>query len=334
MTVVTDNITIASAEFKSRCPLLYHYTNAAGLKGIISSNSLWGTDTRFLNDSAEIVHLKAPYVAALVPEFAKAIRQRGLSQSEVRQYNASGGAQGLAENLVSSLYQATFEAVGASPEMTACVTSFCTHENDKDYERENGLLSQWRAYGSDGGYCLVFDTNALCDMLGAEFDSKYWVWLQMEKVRYAVDGTSINDLFPRLISETVVTFVEFINGREPPSDATAAFLEAAALLKHQGFKEEQEARIVAIPGTQALYNDAKATYGAAFKHLNVPELVPQPTGGPPRVALFSGLSTVLPIRRVIAGPSNDPKSKIEFAKSILPQGIEVVASKTPWIIRH
>lgn len=34
--------------------LLYHYTSAQGLLGILRSKSLWLTDTRFLNDSAEI----------------------------------------------------------------------------------------------------------------------------------------------------------------------------------------------------------------------------------------------------------------------------------------
>jgi hypothetical protein len=36
--------------------LLFHYTNAAGLLGILDSARLWATNYRFLNDSSEIGH--------------------------------------------------------------------------------------------------------------------------------------------------------------------------------------------------------------------------------------------------------------------------------------
>jgi len=36
--------------------LLYHYTTADGLKGIIEKNELWATSAYFLNDSAEITY--------------------------------------------------------------------------------------------------------------------------------------------------------------------------------------------------------------------------------------------------------------------------------------
>ncbi len=35
---------------------LYHYTNAAGLNGIISSNRMWATNISYLNDSSEILY--------------------------------------------------------------------------------------------------------------------------------------------------------------------------------------------------------------------------------------------------------------------------------------
>ncbi len=34
----------------------YHYTTAAGLRGILESKSLWVTDHRFLNDTSEFTH--------------------------------------------------------------------------------------------------------------------------------------------------------------------------------------------------------------------------------------------------------------------------------------
>lgn len=38
---------------ESRPAILYHYTNAAGLEGILKSRSLWGTQFDFLNDASE-----------------------------------------------------------------------------------------------------------------------------------------------------------------------------------------------------------------------------------------------------------------------------------------
>jgi hypothetical protein len=35
-------------------PVLHHYTDAFGVVGIISSNSLWATATQFSNDPSEI----------------------------------------------------------------------------------------------------------------------------------------------------------------------------------------------------------------------------------------------------------------------------------------
>lgn len=43
------------------------------------------------------------------------------------------------------------------------VTSFCTACDE--WVPQNGLLSQWRGYGQDGGYAIVFDTKGLDSLL-------------------------------------------------------------------------------------------------------------------------------------------------------------------------
>lgn len=37
--------------------LLYHYTTISGLKGIVESQSLWASDVRYMNDSAELQYI-------------------------------------------------------------------------------------------------------------------------------------------------------------------------------------------------------------------------------------------------------------------------------------
>jgi hypothetical protein len=71
-------------------------------------------------------------------------------------------------------------ARGACRHSAACrhgdtEVSFSTHADDSEYERKNGLLSQWEGYAGPDGYCFVFDTSAMARHLGQEMDSRYWV---------------------------------------------------------------------------------------------------------------------------------------------------------------
>ena len=47
--------TIAHPDFMAVHPELYHYTNLDGLKGILSTKSLWATHFANLNDSTEVI---------------------------------------------------------------------------------------------------------------------------------------------------------------------------------------------------------------------------------------------------------------------------------------
>jgi hypothetical protein len=41
---------------EARPATLYHYTNAAGLLGIVEKRALWATDVQFLNDGEELIY--------------------------------------------------------------------------------------------------------------------------------------------------------------------------------------------------------------------------------------------------------------------------------------
>lgn len=84
-----------------------------------------------------------------------------------------------------AFYGTSFAAAGSSFEIAAFMTSFSTHAGDGDFERENGLWSQWERYAGADGYCIVFDTATMCDLLGAEFNGSYWVRLALGSVRYS-----------------------------------------------------------------------------------------------------------------------------------------------------
>lgn len=113
--------------------MVYHYTNADGLKGIIEKNQLWATSAYFLNDSTEIVYGYELLKDLLDDWLAKKLLSRENSLS-----------QELAKNLKKGFGGILLNRQFLEPIYLAC---FCEDDN---------LLSQWRAYGPSGGYSLGF----------------------------------------------------------------------------------------------------------------------------------------------------------------------------------
>src|ERR1700684_413334 len=110
--------------------VLYHYTDAAGVLGIIERRELWASNAAFLNDSTELI-----YVRGVLQEVLAEFEAGDEHSRAVARYGHSM-LRGLSEWLY-DVY----------------VACFC----------ENGdLLSQWRGYPrTGGGYSLGFDTRLL-----------------------------------------------------------------------------------------------------------------------------------------------------------------------------
>jgi len=51
--------------------LLYHYTNTAGMLGILRTRALWATDVGYLNDSKELLYGRDEVVSALLEEASR-----------------------------------------------------------------------------------------------------------------------------------------------------------------------------------------------------------------------------------------------------------------------
>jgi hypothetical protein len=119
---------------RGRPALLYHYTNAAGLLGMLKSKKIWATNSRFLNDPTEM-----SYAIQLV---------RAVAQSEL---GSSRGPQ--IKRLREEIFQMLYRYERESMVHVAC---FCA---------EGDLLSQWRGYGAVGG---GYSVGVLTRYLGAE----------------------------------------------------------------------------------------------------------------------------------------------------------------------
>ena len=199
MDIITQ---VAMADFASSHPELHHYTNFHGLEGIHKSQTLWAINYRHLNDTKEVKVLEEPLIEALTKRFSPLLEDN----AEVRMFSkeTGGGIAEIAAYQATRVVQGFYDTSFRSPApLDIYVTSFCTHANDP-YAKEHGLLSQWRGYGGeDGGYCIVFDTAALIELLQREFRAHYWFMpLKLAQVHYRTADLSVEDVFAPLLIET------------------------------------------------------------------------------------------------------------------------------------
>jgi hypothetical protein len=137
--------------------VLYHYTSAAGLHGILSGKKLWASNVLFLNDVSEVMYGRQLVARVLEPR-----------RDKIPIYDAFTGDSLLGLGETWHIY-------------TAC---FC----------ENGdLLSQWRGYGAKGdGYSVGMRRSILNALAGEPrqyvlFPVLYSVKRQEEIVSLAVE---------------------------------------------------------------------------------------------------------------------------------------------------
>jgi hypothetical protein len=154
-------------------------------------------------------------------------------------------ARAHAQSSVKAYYITAFPAEKHSPFGEPFICSFCSHANDHPDEQKNGLLSQWRGYGC---YALVFDTRKLDELLALECRAHFWANLNIERVVYWDGLETLEKVFPDLLKSSTTYMSKFITGQSCADiDLFTPFYSAAPLLKHRGFSEEREVRIVACP---------------------------------------------------------------------------------------
>jgi hypothetical protein len=205
---------------ESRPQRLYHYTNATGLLGILRGAKLWATDLRFLNDEQEADYALGQLRSALADMRNPAIDPNHPAHARAQDF---GGVFAEYENLMLE------ELV--SPKFPVYLACFC----------ESGdLLSQWRAYGSDHGYAIEFDT-AMLDSVVKGLDG-YPPSRMLERVHYGHEAAV------SLVSTAIGEVSQDSNLGHLGVHAHYMALRLTALLariKHPGFREEREWRLIA-----------------------------------------------------------------------------------------
>jgi hypothetical protein len=174
---------VCSIETMSRHPELYHYTKAPAFEGIVCSQTLWCSHYREMLDTDEVRLMRKLLPLAVAPRMDAIVEK--LNRKKRRRWDASGRGTETALNLVDALYGAVFDGTATYSALDAYLFSFSTHSDDTVFDREHGIRSQWDGYAGPEGYCLVFDIVEVAQALGREMDTRYWVRLTVDPVRYA-----------------------------------------------------------------------------------------------------------------------------------------------------
>jgi hypothetical protein len=304
------DIQICTAALKVDHPELFHYTRPQSFEAILATQTLWSTYSGDLDDKKEIATLKPSLLECVSSLFNQEVKSRDAGKRNL--FYKRGGGIAHAQRFIDSLYKATFDKNDPDRAVDAYTTSFTTHAADSDFERANGLPSQWSRYAPDG-FCFVFDTAAMGDLLGAEFDTRDYTHLNLEPVRYATAGVPLRDLFDFIEPAVRSAIDQYFKDFPEPEMATVEFLRAATLLKRECFREEREVRIVAIPGAPG-YQTQAAIEHADYVARPLPIIDPAPKR---HVTMFRDAGVKLPVKRVIVGPSAHQESNAALARDLV-----------------
>lgn len=204
---------------------LYHYTTSEGLKGILSSRSIWFTHTSTLNDPLELRYGKHLILEML----DDAINNETEEIIKILLKNLSTNI-----NAFDTIFYETY------------VACFCESEN---------LLSQWRSYASrGGGYNLGLRFRSNTKFYHTLDDSEKDSHVILRKMRYNIDEQK--ELVSNYISSIVASAADAIkhfkdhDGIPDPWPNIAA-IESVNILfdlmlsfKNSVFSEEKEWRLI------------------------------------------------------------------------------------------
>ncbi len=294
---------------------IYHYTDAAGLYGIINSRALWATNSHFLNDPNETT-------------YPKDVRDSVLSKRCKK-------SSGIESDLLHHAQQALDHSNSIlDPYRYLFYTSF-SYEGDR--------LSQWTRYGDSGrGFAIGFDGVAILTSLkGMATDDEDGIqptW-SILGIHYDVDHqeTLVGEMIDLAVEEfeNIRTDLTDCLGCEAKArclagEFLAQYVSLAVLsFKKSGFAEEEEVRMV--PSNSLEMATRKSNFPrcarAAGSSLSTYVEVP----------LREVKTNRLPIKEIVVGPGANFENAREALTQYLPSmsyevgtegGIKIIRSAT------
>lgn len=192
-------------------PTVYHYTNSAGLYGIIESKSVFATDSRFMNDSTE-----TKLGLRIAEQVVRAERSRQTTHSSTK----------CLDEVLEMLEQELL--------LPNCVFSLSDKSDD---------LSQWRSYSDDGGgFTIGFDTAQIIEKSDREREFSFG------QVTY--NKRSFEAAMKKAVSQLVSMAKKFCPDeddhaaiRSYSNFCMSAISAISCSYKHSAFRSENEWRV-------------------------------------------------------------------------------------------
>ncbi|HEX8221466.1 MAG TPA: DUF2971 domain-containing protein [Chloroflexia bacterium] len=200
--------------------VLYHYTSQKGLLGMIKTRSLWASNIHYMNDYREF------YEALRVAR--SAIKGTSLRTTDP-----------IISNLLSKMPDRLQRTTGIH------IYVFC-------FSASRDALSQWRAYCPSGsGFSVGFSYDTEMASLVESYGFRL--------IRCLYDPKGQNRLMQELVDDICAQYSNAVGAgtsksieeleREHLDEFARRFVEQAAFIKHRGFIEEDEWRLVSTHKT-------------------------------------------------------------------------------------
>jgi hypothetical protein len=280
-------------------PLIYHYTNDVGLKGILDSGKIWFTDIFDLNDPSELSHGFSHAVNILNGIAADGPPESKIFAKQFEAFLTQGGIQAAAYYFV------------------------CSFSSDGDD------LGQWRAYGDNGcGYAIGFDAHALENAFTRDRDAPI---PNNSTFPLTYKDAKLTEIHKQFI-ERVFPLISLPRGRSLSRDAINAYMRELSVtltlhtvrsvlfFKHEAYSNEKEYRFLQIYGTDRPPPEVKrrARAYALVKYLD-----------------FDWGSVAHPaLKRITVGPAADYEKAARFARDCMrtshSDSIEIIHSAVPY----
>jgi hypothetical protein len=271
-------------------PILYHYTDAQGLLGIVELKELWASNAAFLNDSTELVYIKQVLDAVI---------------AELREEHDL-----LLVNHFLDVVGRTFVRI-VTEQFEIFLACFC---------EEGDQLSQWRGYPAvGGGYAVGFDGPELSQgrMLGKVI---YDLNAQQELMRGLLSPCCeyLVACWDRAITQaaespeserdaTTSPMAEMTDALKLAGGLTAGNVTICSFyFKHPGFREEREWRLI-----RASAREREPPYSVT------PSFRARTTGLVPYTPVRLGNESERPLAEVVVGPAAHPDLAALAARQLL-----------------
>lgn len=328
-------------EVADKYPELFHYTTVDAFESIYESGSFWATHYEDLNDLSELQcfrNIAKEHAFPLMKNICKNAMPNN-SQFDHWVHSVGGIENAVRQELDKRLGIFHMDAFGERGFPGPFICSFCAHKAHSD-EDKDGLLSQWRGYGTGGGVAIVLDTLGVEKRMKQERNVYSHLINHIGNVIYDRDIKEIKerhriffDLFEQHLTEYYRNGPK--NGpklQQIGEKILEPFVLGSTLVKHHGFREEGEVRIVVSPEptdpSSYFYepkNPSKPT--KAIKYRRKGE-------GEARYIELFGIDDrpVLPIERVIVGPSRIQNLNYQKIRELTSGStIDVTKSEIPFL---